>query len=913
MTEQKNSSKKLLLIDGYGFLFRAYHSLPPFTNPQGTPVGAVYGFVNMLLKVLHNHEADYLAVIFDAGKKTFRNDIYEQYKANRPSPPDDLIPQFSLVREAVNSFNVAAIDKNGFEADDLIATYARIATEEKIKVTIISADKDLTQLINDNVSLFDPIKQRYITAEDVKEKYGVLPDKMLDLLSLTGDSSDNVPGVPSIGIKTAAQLINELGNLDEIYAKISSVKQDKRRNALADNKDKAMLSRKLIRLDNNVPELIAIKELAIKPFNRDILNKFLINNGFKALLEKINKADNIQLNNKISQINSISQDLKSNPPQTSNPITIISTQQEFSLWKKNLKNISLLAIHCQYNSDNSDIDSLSLACNDGNIAILNLSKQDKMIQATLFKNINNENNFTLSEALFSLKEILIDNSIIKLIYDIKKLLKILPHNLVIEPYEDIMLMSYCTGAGLYEHSLLGIGANCLNIENDEYPAINKKSTLDEINNHLISSVKIILQSYLPLKQKIFTHKACSLYYRLDKPLIDVLFNMEKNGIKLDPLLLKTLSEIFHNEILQLEQKIFHLSGKEFNIASPKQLGEILFVDMGLSGGKKSKKTDSFSTDVNVLEKLSEDGIEIADLILQWRSLSKLKNTYTDSLAKQIKSDQRVHTNYSMAAVNTGRLSSSDPNLQNIPVRTELGNKIRQVFIADDNCKLISADYSQIELRLLAHIADIKTLQEAFCDKKDIHAITASQIFKIPLNEIDEQLRRKAKAINFGIIYGISSFGLATRLGISKNEASDYINNYFKQYPGIAQYMQDTKVFAHNNGYVETLLGRRCYIKGIHDKNNLVRQFSERAAINAPLQGTAADIVKLAMIELHNIFTKKYPEAKILLQVHDEIIVEVPNKLVDEISKVMKQTMENILQLKVPLLVDVGNGTNWKDL
>ncbi len=922
LKDNLKSEKNLLLLDGYGFLFRAYHSLPPFTNPVGVPVGAVHGFVNMLLKLLADHSSDYFAVIFDSGKETFRNKIYSEYKANRPEAPEDLIPQFSLVRKAVEAFNIRAIDKVGFEADDLIATYARLGKEQGFKVTIISSDKDLIQLMNDKVSLFDPMKQNYITAEMVREKYGILPEKMLDLLSMTGDSSDNIPGIAGIGVKTAAQLLNEFGSLENVLSRVQEIKQNKRRETIIACRDKALLSKKLVTLDYHVPIDTAIEEFKIKPYDKNKLLAFLTEHNFQSVIKRLEKnigaflsqrtngLPNEQIINPITNIVDVSQD------NLQNNIKFIGNISELEAYIKAQNTPEILSLYSYFSAEDNKINKISLGFNHTNLIVINLKEKEKSIQASLFEDKKNADFITLEEVCFTLKDILLDPAVIKIGFDLKPLLKILfKLNLNIDPFDDVMIMAYAYSAGKYEHDLHSLALNLLNMGKGDFPEINfKKASEEEVNNYIITANKIIIKLYAVVKQNLFKEKALSIYHKLDKPLITVLANMENLGIKVDHLMLKLLSDNFAKEIINLEKIIYRLAGKEFNIASPKQLGEILFVDLGIKGGRKSKKTGLFSTDVEILDSLATEGVEIAEYILQYRTIAKLKNTYTDALYKQIAKDGRVHTHYSMAMVNTGRLSSRDPNLQNIPIRTELGNNIRAVFIAEKDYKLISADYSQIELRLLAHMAEVKSLQEAFHLGKDIHALTASEIFGVELESVTSELRRRAKAINFGIIYGMSGFGLARRLGIEKSEAADYIAKYFAKYPGILAYMEKTKQFAFEHGFVETIFGRKCYIKGINERNGMIRQFAERAAINAPLQGSAADIVKKSMVELDILFAKYGKnQVRSLLQVHDELIIEVKEELSLELSDKIKKTMENIYPISVPLTVSLSCGDNWKEI
>jgi DNA polymerase I len=827
-------AKRLLLIDGYGFLFRAYHSLPPLTNPQGVPVGAVYGFVTMLTKLLVAKGTDYVAVVLDAGKKTFRHDLYDQYKANRPPAPDDLIPQFPLIRQAAEALNLPVLEKMGYEADDIIATYAERAVAEGIDVTIVSADKDLAQLLNPHVKLYDPMKSRYITAEVIQEKYGVLPDKMLDLLALTGDSSDNIPGVPGIGPKTAALLLNEFGGFDQVFARVQEIKQDKRRQSLIEHQHNAILSRDLVRLCYTVPMEEPVSSLKARTIDRKVFAKFLMEQGFKTLLTRLEKEGEVPYveNETVAAVLPVQ---NTQAPK----ISMIDDEKTLAQWIQTAQQRAILVTCIHYDLKTSEPLYLVLATDAREVAVVPLVSCLGTPQGNLFDQAPKVHGIPVKQVWTILVPLLAQASLLKIGHDVKKVLRTLWQDypaIAVTPYDDLMLMSYVISTGVHDHTLADLAFNYMGIEKEKLqPLIDKKATADMVKTTLAEVGLIMVDLHRYLKQRLFNDHMLALYEKLEKPLIEVLAKMETAGIKVDLAMLQSLSAEFAKDIANLEREIFKLAGKEFNIGSPKQLGEILFVDMGLTGGKKSKKSDSYSTDVEVLEQLEAEGFEIARNILQWRTFSKLKSTYTDALAKQIQSDGRVHTHYAMAAVNTGRLSSYDPNLQNIPVRTEAGNKIRAVFIAEKGFKLLSADYSQIELRLLSDLAGIETLQQAFHEGKDIHAITASQIFGVPLEEVTPELRRSAKTINFGIIYGMSGFGLARRLGIERGEAGEYINKYFAQYPGIRAYMERTKAQVREQGYVTTLWGRKCHIKGINDKNGAVRQFAERAAINAPLQ------------------------------------------------------------------------------
>jgi len=919
----------ILLIDGYGFVFRAYHSLPPLTRKDGTPVGAVLGFTNMLMKMISGNKADYIAVVFDAGRKTFRSDIYPAYKANRPPAPDDLIPQFALVREAATALNMHIIEMDGYEADDIIATYARLAREKGCKLTIVSSDKDLMQLVGDDgVQMYDPMKNKMIGIPEVKEKFGVTPDKVLDVLSLMGDSSDNIPGVPGIGPKTAAELVLQYGNLDEILKRAGEIKQNKRRETIIENTDKALLSRKLAALCYTVPLESGsdFSPLEVRPIDYNQFYQFLLAQGFKSLIAKIEgKLSGIQKNHpelnegsvfKKEDSSLLSKDEKIQIARNTHFINDINNLKEYI---GKYKEIRTLAI---YFDISENLIGIAININNSDSAYIQISQEKKAQQANLFGESQNQESRKLesknseslildSNILGSLKPLLTDKSILKIGHDLKETYKLLLQNKIqMQPFDDIMLMSYVIGAGAHSHDLKSLISLHLTIDiniSDE----KELAKMDEKQRgeSLCARAFAITDLHGILKERIFKEQCLTLYETLEKPMLTSLAEMELLGICLDTARLKEQSRVFAEKIAGLEQQIYKIAGLEFNIGSPKQMGEVLFGKMGLEGGKKSK-TGAHSTDVRVLTELAEQGNEIASLILDWRHFSKLKSTYTDSLPNQIHADGRVHTHFLLAATNTGRLSSTAPNLQNIPVRSEEGNRIREAFVAAKGCKLISADYSQIELRLLASIAKIDTLKEAFKNGMDIHAVTASQMFGVPVDSVSSELRRRAKTINFGIIYGISAFGLAQRLNIGRAEAGDYIKKYFLQYPGIEAYMKNTVDFARTHGYVETVFGRKCYIKGIADKNAGIRQFSERAAINAPLQGSAADIIKKAMVRLHARLKDEGFKAKILLQVHDELILEAPEGEVERVLKIVKHEMESAVSLDIPLTAEAGVGDNW---
>ncbi len=937
--------QKLLLIDGSGFIFRAYHSLPPLLRSDGTPTGAVYGFVNMMLKLIEGTQADYMAVIFDAGRQTFRNRIYPEYKAHRPPPPDDLIPQFPLVREATHALNLPCIELAGFEADDIIATYTRLAHERGMEVVIVSSDKDLMQLICDGVSMVDGMKQKTIGHDQVMEKFGVPPEKVHDVLSLIGDSSDNVPGVPGIGPKTAAELITQFGNLEGVLTRTGEVKQQKRRETLEQNSDKARLSYELIALKNDVPLPYSLDDLALRIPDNEKLITFLRSMEFKSLVHRLEEKHGIKPIQPAAQ-NSVAQA----------HYELVQDMESLSRWLAKAKAQGFVAFDTETTSLDAmraELVGFSLATEAGSacyVPLGHVTQGSAISQGSLFadeevtgtsevragdqagtqpvrrqdakrlsanqKRLEGQINF--NDAIKFLAQLLSDKSILKIGHNIKyDMLVLRKYGIDITPVEDTMLLSCLLGAGLHNHNMDELAERYLGIKTIAYDEVTgtgksrisfAEVALEKALAYAAEDADVTLRLWQAFKPEIIAQKMLALYETIERPLIPVIVAMEERGVQVERAELNALSLDFSNRIMRLEEKIHRIAGHPFNIGSPKQLGEVLFDEMGIAGGKKGK-TGSYTTGAEVLEDLAEGGHEIARLILDWRQLSKLRSTYTDALAEEINPKTgRVHTSYAMAATTTGRLSSSDPNLQNIPIRTEEGRKIRHAFVAGKGNRLVSADYSQIELRLLAHIADIAALKQAFRDGSDIHAITASQMFDVPIAEVNADLRRKAKTINFGIIYGISAHGLASRLGIGRTEAAAYIESYFRQYPGIKDYMDSTKKSAREHGFVTTLYGRKCHLPGINDKNPSMRNFSERAAINAPLQGTAADIIKRAMIGVERAL--QYTNAKMLLQVHDELVIEAPAGEADSVARKVAHIMESAARLSVPLTVSTSTGHNW---
>ena len=908
------------LIDGSGYIFRAYYALPPLSRKSdGLPTGAVSGFCSMLFKLLEDsrsddsiHKPTHFAVIFDSARKNFRNEIYSEYKANRSEAPDDLVPQFEYIRKSVKAFNLPSIELLNYEANDLIATYAKQITNAGAKVTVISSDKDLMQLVSDKIRLYDPMKSRVIGEKEVLEKFGVKPSQVVDVQSLAGDSSDNVPGVPGIGVKTAAELINKYKNLDTLLKKASEIPQNKRRETLIENKEKALLSRKLVTLKDDVPVKDDPNSFIFKDVNKENLFNFLREMEFNRLLSQAisfygednkNNSNKKIDKNKISKIDTklyksiLNEEDLDKLIKTLNEKTIISVDTETS--SLNPLEAELIGI------------SFSYAPNKAFYIPLAHKKIKSIKKEIIIKKI---------------KPILEDPSIKKVGQNIKYDFIILKNNgIEVEPVDDTMLLSYTLDAGNNRHNmdilsdihlghkpisykeLVGTGKNQLNFSD-----IN----LEEATKYAAEDADVTLRLYNLLLDRVNDEKLNKIYDVFEKPMIKLLSKLEINGIKVDSSYLKKLSTKFKERLKKIEKEIYKISGKEFNIGSPKQLGEIIYNDLKIAKLKKTKK-GSLATSAKILEDLALTGHKFPNLILNWRQISKLKSTYTDALQDHInKKTKRVHTSFLLAATNTGRLASSDPNLQNIPIKTMDGKEIRKAFIAEKDNILISADYNQIEMRILADMADVKELKKAFKNNQDIHSLTASQVFGVPLNKVNDDFRRKAKAINFGIIYGITQYGLAKQIAVSNQEALDFINAYFKKFPEIKEYMNSTIKACRKQGYVSNIFGRRIHLRGINDKNFSVRSFQERAAINAPIQGSAADIIRLAMIKIDKILEKdKKNKVKMLLQIHDELIFECLQKDEDRIKKIIKDAMVSVStsdhhMFSIPLEVSINSGNNW---
>ena len=902
----------IVLVDGSGFIFRAFHGLPPLTRPDGTPVNAVLGYTNMLWKILRDIEASYFAVIFDTARKTFRSDIYPEYKAHRPPPPDELIPQFDLVRDATRAFNLPSLEMRGFEADDLIATYTRLAREAGMRVTIVSSDKDLMQLVDDHqVVMLDYFKNREIGPDGVREKFGVGPEKVIDVQALAGDSSDNVPGVPGIGVKTAALLINEYGDLDSLLARAEEIKQPKRRQNLLDHAELARVSRELVTLRQDVPDLEPLENLIKHDVEPEALMAFLKEQGFTSTMRRIGSQLGLE--------ETSAEQASAAPAEID--YSLVQSIGDLETWIAKAHEAGTVAFDTETTSldaGRAKLVGFSLSVRAGEACYVPLAHRAPDLLAEGEK----VTQIPLAEALAALKPLLEDPAVLKIGQNIKYDMRIMAHHGVgIEPIDDSMLLSYVLEGGLHGHGMDELSK--LHFDHAPIPFKEVAGTgknqitfdlvpLDKACGYAAEDADITLRLHQVLKPRLVNEHMVALYERLERPLAPVLARMEDAGIKVERAALARLSEDFAKRIAALGTEIHGLAGRAFTIGSPKQLGEILFDEMSLEGGKKGK-SGAYATGADVLEGLAAQGHDLPARVLDWRQLSKLKSTYTDSLLEHINPETgRVHTSYSMTGASTGRLSSNDPNLQNIPVRTEEGRNIRRAFVAEKGHMLLSADYSQIELRILAHIAGVDTLKQAFHDGLDIHALTASQVFGVPLEGMDAMVRRSAKAINFGIIYGISPFGLARQLGVAQAEAKAYIEAYFERYPGIKDYMESTKKVAHDTGFVTTLFGRRCHLPGINEKNPAHRGFSERAAINAPIQGTAADIIKRAMIVMEDALVEAGLKARMLLQVHDELIFEVPNAELDATAETVRRIMAGAAELDVPLIVDTGTADNWAE-
>jgi len=924
MTDQKPPYDHLFIIDGSGYIFRAYFALKtPMTTSQGVPVSAVFGFTNMLLKFLRDNEAGGLVVVFDKGRRTFRHDIFEGYKAQRPDPPEDLIPQFAIVREAAEACSLPIIELENYEADDIIATLACRARDAGVQVTIVSSDKDLMQLVGDGVDMLDPIRNTPIGPEEVEEKFGVPPEKVVDVQALAGDSVDNVPGVPGIGVKTAAELIRTHGDLETLLARAHEIKQPKRRERLIEFADQARLSRRLVELDCEVPLSNGLTSWTKPDLDPEKLRTFLETYEFRSILARLSD----QLG------------IPPSPSQDTNNAPALGNYENYGLiqdWEAleaclaSAYEAGIVAIDTETTSLDPQVAELvgiSLSVAEGHGCYIPLGHKAPNgdeggleLEARLMPR-----QLDRDAVLQRLAPLLSDPAVLKVGQNLKYDMRVLGrYGLTLSPIDDTMLLSYVLEGGLHGHGMdelakLHLNHNCIpykeiagsgrsQITFDRVP-------LDKARDYAAEDADVTFRLWRLLKPRLPLERVATVYETMERPLVPVLLDMEWAGIKVDREHLRRLSNDFAQRIGTLEQEIHQLAGRPFTIGSPKQLGEVLFDELGLDGGGRKGKSGAYSTGADILEMLAAQGHELPRKVLDWRQLTKLKSTYTDALQQQInKETGRVHTCFSQAVASTGRLSSNDPNLQNIPIRTEEGRKIREAFVAEAGHKLLSVDYSQIELRLTAHIAEVPSLREAFEQGLDIHAMTASQVFGVPLQDMDPATRRRAKAINFGIIYGISPYGLAQNLGITQGEARAYIQAYFERFPGIRDYMDRMKALGRERGYVETLFGRKMHVPALREKNPARRAFGERAAINAPIQGTAADIIKRAMIRVPPALKQAGLSAKLLLQVHDELLFEVPESELEETQARVKQIMENacapVVELSVPLVAEAGIGNSW---
>ncbi|MEM6384112.1 MAG: DNA polymerase I [Pseudomonadota bacterium] len=958
-----NADDHLMLVDGSTYIFRAffgYQATEKTKRSDGLPTNAIYAFCNMLWKLLREEDRSvlgppptHLAVIFDHSAYSFRNDIYPDYKAHRPEPPEDLRPQFPVIRDAVRAFNVACIEQEGYEADDLIATYTVQAVGAGAQVSIVSSDKDLMQLLTmPGVVLVDTMKDKRTGPDEVAEKFGVPPEKMIDLQSLAGDSVDNVPGVPGIGVKTAAQLLEEFGDLDTLLAQAGTIKQTKRRENLIEFADQARISKRLVTLKTDVPAKEPVESSLVRDLDGDQLIGFLKAMEFTTLTKRVAAATDLKMADveaadietpgfESSRVEESTADGGDMTPAAladaraaeMADASIDPDSYETIFEPDRLRGLfdearwsGILAFDTETTSLDpmrADLVGFSFAMEVGKAFYVPLKHT---AGGDLLGDGHDDRQMDGQTALALLKEVLEDPAILKIGQNMKYDMAIMAgQGIAVAPFDDTMLLSYVCGAGTGGHGMDELSGKWLGHEPIPYKELvgSGKSMvtfdhvpIDKATRYAAEDADITLCLWRALKPRLIPHKATTVYETLERPLVPVLARMERHGIKVDRQMLSRLSGDFAQSMAGLEAEIQELAGENFNVGSPKQLGDILFGKMGLPGGKKTK-TGAWATPASALDELAAEGHELPKKVLEWRQLQKLRSTYTEALAQAINPDTgRVHTSFALAATSTGRLSSSDPNLQNIPVRTEAGRKIRKAFVAEEGCKLVSADYSQIELRVLAHVADIPQLKQAFADGLDIHAMTASEMFDVPIEGMDPIVRRQAKAINFGIIYGISAFGLANQLGIERSEAGAYIKTYFERFPGIKQYMDDTKAFCREHGYVQTIFGRRAHYPEIKASNPSLRAFNERAAINAPIQGSAADIIRRAMVRMEPALAEAKLNAKMLLQVHDELIFEVPESEVEKTLPVIEQVMIDApnpaLALSVPLEVDARAADNWDD-
>jgi DNA polymerase-1 len=914
------SKQHLYLVDGSGYIFRAYHRLPPLTDPAGTPVGAVYGFTAMLWKLiteLANAEAPtHLAVILDAGSHTFRNDMYEHYKAHRPPPPEDLVPQFPLIRDAVRAFSVPCIEQQGMEADDIIASYALEALRNDFNVTIVSSDKDLMQLIQPGIDLLDTMKNQRIDRAEVIEKFGVPPEQVGEVLALMGDTADNIPGVRGVGPKTAAELIVQYGTVEGVIANIDAIKKPKLKETLAASIDDARLSRELVRLKDDIPLAEPLDALTLRHPPHEPLAKFLAKHGFRALLSKLGREAEAANAMPVAA------------PEDAVPFThadyeTVTTRDRLDWWIAEATRLGAVAVDTETDSLDqvrARLVGISLSTEPGKACYIPLAHQSG--EGLLAERVDQ---LDISGTIARLNPLFADPAVLKIGQNLKYDMVVLrQHGVpVLAPYDDTMLLSYALDAGRWNHGMDDLSTRHLGHTPIAFKDVTggakgkwdfAQVELRRATDYAAEDADVTLRLHANFRNRLWREQVTSIYEQVDRPLIPVIADMELAGIRVDRGALAGLSAAYEVEISRLEGEIHELAGGPFSIGSPKQLGEILFERMGLKAGKKSGKTGAYATDVTELERLTEDGAVIAGKVLEWRQHSKLKSTYTDALQAQINpATDRVHTNYALAATSTGRLSSNDPNLQNIPIRTELGRRIRHAFVAAPGNVIMAADYNQIELRLVAHIADVPELKKVYSEGGDVHALTAQEVF----GEVTRDTRARAKTINFSIIYGISAFGLAQRLGIDRGEAARYIDLYFSRFPGIRNYMAETIAAAKDAGFVTTLFGRKAHVPLIFSKNQGERQFAERAAVNARVQGTAADIIKRAMAQMPGALAAAgLGSVRMLLQVHDELVFEVPEGDVEAAMPIVRSVMANahrpLVDLSVPLGVEIGSGISWGD-
>ena len=914
----------LYLIDGSGFIFRAFHALPMMNRPDGTPVNAVLGFTNMLIKLLTEFGAARVAVIFDAKGDNFRNEIYSAYKANRDAPPAELVPQFGLIREAAEAFCLPGIELDGYEADDLIATYAKAASDLGQTVVIVSSDKDMMQLVRPGVTMFDPIKYRTIGPNEVFEKFGVAPDRVVDVQALAGDATDNVPGVPGIGVKTAAALIQEYGDLEQLLARAHEIKQPKRRESLIEFAEQARLSRRLVLLEENAPMPLPLEELKVHEPDAEKLIAFLAEQGFRSTLARVRT--------QLREMGEIAVDYPDEiapsgavvhaPAPAVERYELITDLAVLDRWMARAAATGRLAFDIHTDVELAvacQATGIALAVAPGEACYIPLAHQGAA-SGELGLDQSAPPQLPVAAVIARLRPVMADLSILKIGHNAKFDMQVLAClGVAVAPLDDTMLLSYLLDGSSQDHGLPALAERTLGLQAQTLAELTGTGRAalafaaippDKALAYAAQQTDIMVRLRPELRARLLAERSVALYERIERPLITIVAGMESAGIKVDRTVLARLGQRFGERLQVLETEIHAVAGRPFNIGSPKQLGEVLFDELKLPSSGKSK-TGGWSTNSDVLEPLAEQGFEVAQRVLDWRALSKLKSTYADALVQEIQGTTgRVHTSFALAATNTGRLSSIDPNLQNIPVRTEDGRLIRTAFVAEAGNVLLSVDYSQIELRIVAEIAGIAALKQAFIDGTDVHAMTASQVFGVPMAEMTPDIRRKAKAINFGIIYGISGFGLGQQLGVGAREAGEYIKQYLERFPELRDYMEETKAFARTHGYVKTLWGRKCYVAGIAEKNPAKRSYAERQAVNARIQGTAADIMKRGMVLVDRALARTGSPARMLLSVHDELVFEVPEAAAPEAAQLVKTEMEAAASLGIPLIADARWGKDW---